>query len=87
MPHVMVVPFSYILPITEFIVGLLLLLGLFSRQALIGGSVVMILLIIGTTLIENWEILPSQLLHIAFFAILLQFISANTFSIDAILKK
>lgn len=87
MPRMMVVPFSYVLPIMEFIVGLLLLFGLFTKQALMGGSIVMILLIIGTTLIENWEALPSQLIHIAFFAVLLQFMAANAFSFDTILKK
>lgn len=38
LPQALVVPFSYVLPIAEFTVGLLLILGLFTRQALIGGG-------------------------------------------------
>ena len=47
LPKIMVYPFSYVLPITEFLIGLLLLLGLFTKQALIIGIIVMILLILG----------------------------------------
>ncbi|HEY9049794.1 MAG TPA: DoxX family membrane protein [Ohtaekwangia sp.] len=87
LPAAMVVPFSYALPIAEFIVGLLLLLGLFTKTSLIAGGIIMIALILGTTLIENWEALPSQLIHAAFFAVLLSFIQHNTFAVDNLLKK
>ncbi|WP_426585528.1 DoxX family protein [Mucilaginibacter sp. R-33] len=82
LPKAMVTPFSYLLPIAEFIIGILLLSGLFTKPALIGGSLAMILLIFGSCLIENWEILPSQLIHAAFFAVLLQFSANNTYSLD-----
>jgi thiosulfate dehydrogenase [quinone] large subunit len=82
LPKAMVTPFSYLLPIAEFTIGLLLLSGLFTKPALIGGGLVMIILILGSCLIENWEILPSQLIHAAFFAILLQFAANNTYSLD-----
>lgn len=87
LPKIMVVPFSYLLPIAEFGVGLLLISGLFTQQSLITGAVVMLLLIFGTTLIENWEAIPSQLLHVAFFAVLLQFISSNSVALDMLLNK
>jgi len=80
-------PFSYALPIAELLIGLLLILGLLTRPALIAGSIVMIILIFGTTTIENWEILPSQLIHIAFFAVLLNAINYNGYAIDHLLKK
>jgi thiosulfate dehydrogenase [quinone] large subunit len=87
LPQALIIPFSYILPITEFIIGLLLVTGLFTKPALIGGSLVMIILILGTCTIENWEVLPSQLIHITFFAVLLQFISSNTWAIDQLFLK
>lgn len=87
LPQALIIPFSYILPIAEFIIGLLLVTGLFTKPALIGGSLVMIILIFGTCAIENWEVLPSQLIHIAFFALLLQFISSNTWAIDNLFLK
>ncbi|MDI3321855.1 DoxX family protein [Pinibacter soli] len=75
-------PFSYALPLVEFVIGLLLMLGLFIRPTLVAGSIVMIMLILGTTLIENWEALPSQLIHVAFFALLLHYAASNTYSLD-----
>lgn len=55
-PVGLVQPFSYILPFAEAITGLLLVIGLFmfTRQVLIADAVIMLLLIAGTTLIENW---------------------------------
>ncbi|TWF44291.1 thiosulfate dehydrogenase [quinone] large subunit [Chitinophaga polysaccharea] len=87
LPEIMVVPFSYTLPIAEFVIGLLLILGLFTRVSLIGGGLVMVLLIFGTAMIENWEALPSQLIHAAFFGILLAFIQYNTIAVDHLIKK
>jgi len=84
----MVRPFSYALPLAEFAIGLLLIVGLFTRPALIAGSIVMIMLILGTTLIENWEALPSQLIHVVFFTALLHYAASNTYALDnAFLKK
>ncbi|MDI9880250.1 DoxX family membrane protein [Flectobacillus longus] len=82
LPSAIVTPFSYALPILEFGIGTLLILGLLTKQALLAGSIVMLLLLLGTTLIENWEALPSQLIHLVFFAILIQFISSNRWSLD-----
>jgi thiosulfate dehydrogenase [quinone] large subunit len=72
-PEALIVPFSYILPFAELIVGVLLLVGLFTRQAAIAGAIVMILLIFGTTSIENWEAIPVQLIHVAFLVVVVQF--------------
>ncbi|SFF03621.1 thiosulfate dehydrogenase [quinone] large subunit [Chitinophaga sp. CF118] len=87
LPKALVLPFSYALPIAEFLVGLLLIAGLFTRPALIIGAAMMIILILGTTLIENWEALPSQLIHVLFLTILLQFIQQNNWALDNIIKK
>jgi thiosulfate dehydrogenase [quinone] large subunit len=87
LPDGLVVPFSYVLPIAEFIIGLLLLLGLFTRVSLIGGGIVMIALLFGTAMIENWDAIPSQLIHAAFFGGLLAFIQYNTIAVDHLIKK
>lgn len=87
LPSALVMPFSYILPFAEFLIGLLLLVGLYTRQALAAGCIVMILLILGTTLIEDWSALPTQLIHTAFLLVLLQFLTSNIFSIDTVLQK
>ena len=88
LPEIIVTPFSYILPIAELLVGIFLLIGLFTRQALVAGSLVMIALIFGSSMIEEWGAIPSQLIHAAFFSILLIFEkSYNSFAVDLILEK
>ncbi|NCD71067.1 DoxX family protein [Mucilaginibacter agri] len=85
-PLLLVRPFSYALPIAEFTIGLLILIGLFTRQALFAGGVVMILLLFGTCMIENWNAINTQLIHIAFFAVLIQWINYNTFAVENKIK-
>ena len=82
LPDALVNIFAYVLPFVELIVGLLLVLGILTRVALIAGSLTMIFLIFGSTTIESWEDIPSQLIHLAFFAVLLQFIEANAYTMD-----
>ncbi|SMC62815.1 DoxX family protein [Pedobacter africanus] len=87
LPKALVVSFSYVLPVAEFSIGLMLLTGLFTKPAAVAGAIVLLLLIFGTTMTENWEALPSQLIHIIFFAILLQFIDSNSIALDEIFFK
>lgn len=87
LPDILLVPFSYVLPIAEFVAGLLIVLGLFTKQGLLLASVISLALIFGTTLIENWEALPSQLIHVAFLSVLLVYLPHNTFAVDKIIKK
>lgn len=77
LPAFMVVPFSYLLPVAELITGILLLIGLFTREALIAGGFIMVALIFGTSMVENWGALPSQLIHTAFFCVLLRYVSEH----------
>ena len=82
LPELLVLPFSYVLPFAELIVGALLLLGLFTRQAAFAGAIVMLVLIFGTTSIENWNAIPTQLIHVSFLIVVLQFLPSNSFAID-----
>src|SRR5690554_6380756 len=59
LPEILTLPFSYILPIAEFIIGLLLILGCFTRISAIAGSVVLLSLSFGSSLIENWYEIPT----------------------------
>lgn len=87
LPAALVTPFSYFVPIAEFVVGLLLLAGLFTRFAAIAGALVMVALIFGSCMVENWDWIPSQLIHVAFFAVLLQYVSSNAWAVDNLVKK
>ena len=87
LPKVAVVPFSYTLPIIEFTAGFLIILGLVTKPALIIAGTAMIMLMFGTTLIEQWEFLPSQMIHVLFAAVSFQFIENNYWALDSLLKK
>ncbi|GAK77854.1 DoxX family membrane protein [Nonlabens ulvanivorans] len=85
-PSFLVEPFGYVLTIAEFLLGVLLVLGLFTRQALIGSIITMTLLVLGSTMVENWSVINSQLIHAAVFAFLLWHINYNNWSLDTIIK-
>lgn len=87
LPEALVTPFSYILPIAEFITGVLLLAGLFTRSALVAAAVIMLALIFGSSMIEEWNAIPSQLIHGVIAVYLLNTIESNRLSADFKLKK
>lgn len=87
LPTALVTPFSYGLPIAEFVLGILVLLGLLSQLAFTASVVLMQILMFGTCMIENWEALPSQMIHAVLLIVLLQFISSNGFSLDKLFLK
>lgn len=82
LPRMLVLPFGYILPIAELVVGVLLLIGLFTRLSAWAGALVMFALLMGSCLIEGFGALPSQLIHTLFFALLIQFHSSDAWSLD-----
>lgn len=62
-PEPLIVGFSYVLPIAEFLVGLWLLIGIKSREAIFAAISIMTMLIFGSCSIENWGAIEAQLLH------------------------
>ncbi len=88
LPEALVIPFSYALPIAELLTGVLIVLGLFTRLALTAGSWIMIMLIFGSSMVEDWGAIPSQLIHVAFLTVLLVFEhSHNAYALDKINRK
>jgi len=82
LPTKLVSAFGHVLPFLEFITGLLLLLGLFTRFAIILGAVVIMILIIGCSLIEQWNAIFTQLFYSAYLATLYYFTAYNVISVD-----
>ncbi|MDQ1096250.1 MULTISPECIES: MauE/DoxX family redox-associated membrane protein [Chryseobacterium] len=68
LPEVVIVPFSYFLPVAEAAIGILLLTGYKSKLAIYSGLVLMSMLIMGSCSIENWTAIEAQLLHSAYLA-------------------
>ncbi len=87
LPKAAIPAFAAVLPWAETLLGLLLLLGLFTRFALIAGFLVMILLMAGITLAQDWTTAGLQLMYCFFYFILLMFLNRNYFSLDSLLRR
>jgi thiosulfate dehydrogenase [quinone] large subunit len=83
LPAGLVSAFSHALPFLEFIAGLLLLLGLFTRFALVLAWAEILALIFGCSLLEQWNAIFTQLFYGAYLAVLYYFTNYNAISIDA----
>ncbi len=83
LPAVLVRPFGYILTFNELTVGVLLLLGLFTRAAATAGALVMMALIFGSSLQQKWEAVSQQMIYAVFFFLVLHFLENNRYSLDA----
>jgi len=82
LPHNFVLGFSYAIPFVEAILGLTLILGVFTRIVLVCGAVFMMILTIGVTLSQQWELASQQLLYSVVFFLLLFLIEHNTLALD-----
>jgi thiosulfate dehydrogenase [quinone] large subunit len=62
-PKLVIVPFGYVLPFAEAILGILLLINFKTKYTLYSAIVLMSILIFGSCSIENWSAIEAQLLH------------------------
>jgi thiosulfate dehydrogenase (quinone) large subunit len=85
-PAAMLPAFSAVLPWAETIVGLLVLLGLASRFAFIAGALVMLVLVVGTNLAQDWTVAGLQLIYCFIYYYLLAHLEQNTLSVDGIMR-
>lgn len=79
--------FSQVLPYVEGILGVLLLVGLRTRAMLVAGSLVIIGLMIGSCMINQWDWVTFQLIYLICFYFLMKDIQADSNSIDLLLSK
>ena len=87
LPEFMVSFTSYIIPFAELVIGILLIIGLFTRKVLLFGALLIVLLVFGSGLQENWNVMSSQMIYAIFFFILSYLIELNRFSIDNLRQK
>lgn len=87
LPKSILPPLAAALPWTEATIGLLLLLGLFTRFALVAGSLVLIILMAGITLAQNWEVAGIQLIYCAIYFVLLTHRGRNFYSLDTLIAR
>jgi thiosulfate dehydrogenase [quinone] large subunit len=87
LPAGLVQAFGTVLPFLELLTGLLLLVGLFIRFANILGILVMLALIFGSGMIEQWNAVFTQIVYGAYFALLYLYSDYNRYAVDGLLKK
>lgn len=77
--------FGTVLPWAELIIGLLILLGLFSRQTFAASGLLIVILLFGVTINQNWAAAGTQLIYALSFFLLLYLRNLNRLSLDDIL--
>src|ERR1700744_2859405 len=86
LPMSLVTPFGYVLPFLELLTGILLLLGLFTRFATVLGVLIMLALIFGSSMIEQWNNVFTQIIYGAYLALLFYFADYNILAIDKLIN-
>jgi thiosulfate dehydrogenase [quinone] large subunit len=86
LPHTFTFGFSYALPFLEAILGLTLVLGVFTRISLVCGAVFMMVLTIGITANQQWDVASQQLVYSVVFFFLLYLIEHNALALDNYLR-
>ncbi len=86
LPESAVIAFAYITPPVELIVGILVLAGLFTPLGLAAGGAWMVVLIFGSTLAKNYDVVGIQLLYSLIFFVLLRHEALNELSVDRLIR-
>ncbi len=75
------------LPYFEGVLGILLVLGLWSRWALVSEGLLVTVLLFGTALRSDWTVVSHQMIYILFVFILLAVEEYDYFSVDSFLAR
>jgi thiosulfate dehydrogenase [quinone] large subunit len=79
--------FGTVLPVIEAIIGAGILFGFQTRRALISGSVLMLVLTVGSTLRQDWPTVGIQLTYSVVYSLLLAGVRFNSYGVDQLLDK
>lgn len=82
LPASLVGMWASLLPFLELSIGILITAGLFTRKAIAGGAIIILILVFGSCLKENWEWVSFQMIYALYFFFLLVYIDYNQISID-----
>lgn len=82
LPQLFVQIFSTALPFLEFTIGLMLIIGCKMRIATMAGASLIILLLFGSSTVENWEAMGIQMIYAGLFYILISRMDDNALSLD-----
>src|SRR5271156_3001500 len=79
--------FGLMLPAIEGLLGLLILLGLRTREALVAASLLIMLLSFGSSLLQDWSVTGIQLTYALVYSVLIFLHQHDGWSIDAWIKR
>lgn len=82
LPEILVLPFAYAIPIVELILGIMLLLGFLTRKALIASAILMIFLIAGSALKEDWGVVGTQMVYALYIFFLMFYFDYDKWSLS-----
>jgi thiosulfate dehydrogenase (quinone) large subunit len=82
LPAALVTPMVYTIPFIETIAGTLILVGLWTRYALLLNALLMLILISGTCIRQDWMVLSTQVPYPIIIALLLFLRRYNIVSLD-----
>jgi thiosulfate dehydrogenase [quinone] large subunit len=71
-------------PFVEGGIGLLLVLGLFTRPALVAAMLAIASLIFGSSLLEKWSLVGDQMVYGLFIITLVLHLQRNRLCLDAV---
>ncbi|WP_026914751.1 DoxX family membrane protein [Christiangramia portivictoriae] len=83
LPEFLVIPFAYAIPIVELILGIMLLLGLYTQKALTASALLMIVLIAGSAFKEDWGAVSTQMVYALYIFFLIYFQENDKWSLIA----
>jgi thiosulfate dehydrogenase (quinone) large subunit len=87
LPSWSVLSFGYVLPVLEAVIGAAVLIGFQTRRALIAGSALMLVLVFGTSLRQDWPTAGVQLIYSLVYAFLLGLLDLNCYCVDSLLDR
>jgi thiosulfate dehydrogenase [quinone] large subunit len=84
LPPALVSAYAHALPFVEGGIGLLLVLGLFTRPALVAAMLAIASLIFGSSLLEKWSLVGDQMVYGLFIITLVLHLQRNRLCLDAV---
>lgn len=78
---------AFCIPPVEAAIGFFLLLGLLTRLALASGALLMLVLLLGKSMQQDWTTVAIQLEYSFLYFVLLAFRKWNRLSLDALLQR
>ena len=86
-PAGMLSSFATVQPWVELILGVLLMIGLVTRFSLVAGGLVILCLVIGTNLAQDWLVSGLQLIYALLYYYLLVHLDQNRYSVDGLRRR